>query len=58
MQELKKANSSVLPRQDNALLLSTYLNNRGCKSAAATSDLDMVEGMKKLMRLKETRFKF
>ena len=51
----KKQTLVFCPSKDNALLLSTYLNNRGCKSAAITSDLDMVERHEKIDAFKRNR---
>ncbi|MDC3092947.1 DEAD/DEAH box helicase [Paracoccaceae bacterium] len=56
----KLENQQVLvfcPSKDNALLLSTYLNNRGCKSAAITSDLDMSDREEKLKNFKKNKIK-
>lgn len=36
------------PSKDNAVLLSTFLNNKGCHSSSITSDLSMIERREKI----------
>jgi len=43
------------PSKNNALLLNTFLNEKGCKSAAITSDLEMGERQTKLQLFKENK---
>ena len=43
------------PSKNNALLLNTFLNEQGCKSAAITSDLEMGERQTKLQLFKDNK---
>lgn len=51
----KKQTLVFCPSKDNALLLNTFLNDKGCKSAAITSDLEMSERQRKLKLFKENK---
>ena len=48
MLKLKKQTLVFCPSKDITLLLNTFLNDKGCKSAAITSDLEMSERQKKI----------
>ena len=51
----KKQTLVFCPSKNNALLLNTFLNDKGCKSAAITSDLEMGERQKKLKLFKDNK---
>jgi len=45
------------PSKDNALLLSTFLNNKGCDSTSITSDLEMIERREKIQGFLDNKIK-
>ena len=45
------------PSKDNALLLSTFLNNKGCLSSSITSDLSMIERREKINNFLDDKIK-